>query len=231
MDVKDEEMDKETVPDIGIPKESNCSNTTDPIPIQQSSEHRLLKAQKHARDSLAKCISAVFTIDDVTVCEVSLGAKHLYNLIVSSTQSSDGSDLPSFPLLQKAGVTEYRKKMRMQDKARRTVMKYKKRKQESQTSSKPKGYCLCDEPLSQCLKNTVVRPKKKIIGVPLSEETRAAKLESKNSVKVCKINTSIDIITLKPGLLNYCVQDNDDTLERKLNVSKHFRNLGMLQTP
>ena len=56
-------------------KESNYSNTTDPIPTQQSSEHRLLKAQKHTRDSLAKCISAVFTIDDVTVCEeLSLGA-------------------------------------------------------------------------------------------------------------------------------------------------------------
>ena len=135
MDVKDEEMDEETVLDMGIPKGSNCSNTTDPIPIQQSSEHRLLKAQKHARDSLAKCISAVFTIDDVTVCEeVSLGAEHLYNLIVSSTQSSDGSDLPSFPLLQK----EYRKKMRMQEKARRTVMKYKMHEQESQTSSKHK---------------------------------------------------------------------------------------------
>ena len=65
----------------------------------------------------------------------------------------------------------------------------------------------------------------KEIGVPLSEETRAAKLESKNSVKVCKINTSIDIITLKPGLLNYCVQDNDDTLERKLNISEKLQKL------
>ena len=55
-------------------------------------------------------------------------------------------------------------------------------------------------------------------GIPLSEETRAAKFESKNSVKVCKINTSIDIITLKPGMRNYCVQDNDDTLERNLNI-------------
>ena len=116
MDVKDEEMDEETVPDMGIPEESNYSNMTDPIPIQQSSEHRLLKAQKHARDSLAKCISAVFTIDDVTVCEeVAMGAEHLQNLIVSSTQSNDGLDLPIFPLLQKAGVTEYRKKMRMKD--------------------------------------------------------------------------------------------------------------------
>ena len=124
----------------------------------------MLKAQKHARDSLAKCISAVFTIDDVTVCEeIAIGAEHLYNLIVSSTQSNDGLDLPIFPLLQKPGVTEYRKKMRMQEKARRTVMKYKKRKQKSQISSKPKRYCLCDEPLSQCLKNTVGRPKKKII--------------------------------------------------------------------
>jgi len=109
-----------------------------PIPIQQSSEHRLLKAQKHTMNSLAKCISAVFTIDDVTVCEEpSLGAEHLYNLTVSSTQSSDGSDLPSFPLLQK----EYSKKMRMQEKARRSVMKYKMHKQGSQTCSKPKRYC------------------------------------------------------------------------------------------
>ena len=59
---------KETVPDTGIPEESNHSNTTDPIPIWQSSEHQLLKAQRHARDTLAKCISAVFTIDDVGVC-------------------------------------------------------------------------------------------------------------------------------------------------------------------
>ena len=192
MDVKDEEMDEETVPDMGIPEESNYSNTTDPIPIQQSSEHRLLKVQKHARDSLAKCISAVFTTDDVNVCEeVAMGAEHLYNLIVSSTQSNDGVDLPSFPLLQKAGVTEYRKKMRIQEKARRTVMKYKKRKQKSQTSSKPKRYRLCDEPLSQCVKNTVGRPKKKIIkrrrklvSHLVSEETRAAKLDS---VKVCNL--------------------------------------------
>ena len=126
MDVKDEETHEGTVPDMGIPKESNYSNTTDPIPIQQSSEHRLLKAQKHTRNSLAKCISAVFTIYDVTVCEeLSLGAENLYNLTVSSTQSSDGSDLPSFPLLQK----EYRKKMRMQEKARRSVIKYKMHKQ------------------------------------------------------------------------------------------------------
>ena len=174
MNVKDQEMDEETVPDTGIPEESNHSNTTDPIPIWQSSEHQLLKAQKHARDSLAKCIAAVFTIDDVGVCEeVAMGAEHIYNLIVSSTQSSDGLDLPSFPLLQKAGVTEYRKKMRMQEKARQTVMKYKKCKQESQTSSKPKRYRLCDEPLSQCLKSTVGRPKKchqeaQEIGIPPS---------------------------------------------------------------
>ena len=67
MDVKDEEMDEKTVPDMGIPEESNYSNMTDPIPIQQSSENRLLKTQKHTRDSLAKCISVVFTIDDVSV--------------------------------------------------------------------------------------------------------------------------------------------------------------------
>ena len=96
---------------MGISEESNHSNTTDPIPIQQSSEHQLLKAQKHARDSLAKCITAVFIIDDVGVCEeVAMAAKQIYNLIVSSTQSSDGLDLSSFPLLQKAGVTEYRKR-------------------------------------------------------------------------------------------------------------------------
>ena len=69
----------------------------------------MLKAQKHARDSLAKYISAVFTIYDVGVCEeVAMGAEHIYNLIVLSTLSSGGLDLPSFPLLQKAGVTEYR---------------------------------------------------------------------------------------------------------------------------
>lgn len=31
MNVKDQEMDEETVPDTGIPEESNHSNTTDPI--------------------------------------------------------------------------------------------------------------------------------------------------------------------------------------------------------
>ena len=68
MDVKQKEMDKETVPDMGIPEESTYSNTTDPILIQKSSEHRLLKL-RNARDSPAQCISAVFTlIDDVTVC-------------------------------------------------------------------------------------------------------------------------------------------------------------------
>ena len=86
MNVKDQEMNEETVPDTGI---SDHSNATDPIPIQQSSEHQLLKAQKHARDSLAKCISAVFTIDDVGACEeVAMGAEHIYNLIVLSTLSS-----------------------------------------------------------------------------------------------------------------------------------------------
>ena len=193
INVKDQEMDEETVPDTGIPEESNHSNTTDPIPIWQSSEHQLLKAQKHARDSLAKCISTVLTIDDVSVCEeVAVGFEHIYNLIVSSTQSSDGLDLLSFPLLQKAGVTEYREKMRLKKKARRAVLKYKKHKQESQTSSKPKRYRLCDEPLSQRLKSTVGGPKKKVIkryrklvSHLVSEETRATKLEPRNSVKVC----------------------------------------------
>ena len=59
------------------------------------------------------------------------------------------------------------------------------------------------------MKNTVGRPNKKIIKRQrklvshlVSEEMKAAKLESKNSVKVCKINTSIDIVTLKPGMRN-----------------------------
>lgn len=34
MDVKDKEMDE--VPDMGIPEESNYSNTTDPIPIHHA---------------------------------------------------------------------------------------------------------------------------------------------------------------------------------------------------
>ena len=186
--------DEPTTSDIGMQEESNPPNTTDPIPVPRSSDYQLLKAQKHARDSLAKCISAVFTIEDVTVCEeVAAGAEHLYNLIVSSTQSSDG--LPTFPLLQKAGIAEYREKMKMQEKARRTVMKYRKqslkRTQQSQTSSKTKKYNLCDEPLSQCLKTTVGRPKKKVIkrrkkmvSHLVSDETREAKLKSKSSTKV-----------------------------------------------
>ena len=75
--------------------------------------------------NLAKCISAVFAIDDVTVCkEVVASAERLYNLNVSSTQSSNDNGLPSFPLLQKAGISEYREKIEMKEKARKTVVKY-----------------------------------------------------------------------------------------------------------
>ena len=189
-----QKSDEATTSDTGMQEESNPPNTSDPIPIPQSSDYQLLKAQKHARDSLSKCISAVFTIENVTVCEeVAAGAEHLYNQIVLSTQSSDG--LPTFPLLRKAGVTEYREKMKMREKARRTVMKYRKqtskRLQESQTSNIPKRYRLCDEPLNQGLKTTIGRPKKKVIkrrkkvvSHLVSKETRAAKLKSKSSMKV-----------------------------------------------
>ena len=189
----------------GIQEESNPSNTTDPIPVHQSSQHQLLMSQKHARDSFAKCIAAVFTIDDVSVCEqIATEAEHLYSIIVSSTQSSDG--LPSFPLLQKAGVMEDSEKMKMQEKARRTVMKYRKQisKREKQThiSSEPKRCRLSDEPLSHCLKATVGRPKKrmikrrrKVVSHLVSEETRAAKLKSKNLAKVTHLFLIIHKIT------------------------------------
>ena len=77
MRTESQKKDEVTTPDIGMQEENNPPNTTDPIPIPQSSDYQLLQAQKHARDSLAKCISAVFTIDDVTVCEeVAAGAEH-----------------------------------------------------------------------------------------------------------------------------------------------------------
>ena len=85
-------------------------------------------------------------------------------------------------------------------------MKYRKqsskRTQESQTSSKPKQYRLCNEPLGQCLKTTVGKPKKKVIkrhkkvvSHLVSQETRAAKLKSKNSTKVCVYVSYVCIIT------------------------------------
>ena len=65
-------------------------------------------------DSLAKCISPIFTNDDVTAYKIAASADRLYHiLIVSSMQSSNGNGFPCFPLLQKAEISEYREKRKM----------------------------------------------------------------------------------------------------------------------
>ena len=180
-------MDKETVPDMGIPEESNYSNTTDPILIQKSSEHRLLKL-RHARDSPAQCISAVLIHTDWWCHCVWRSCSGCWtplqlNCFINPVQWWIASHCCKKLELQNTG-----KRWGCKTDCYEASTKSVNRNHKPPVNQSDIDYVMSHSvsPWRMLLEDQRKSSRGTGNWCPLSEETRAAKLESKNSVKVCK---------------------------------------------
>lgn len=83
---------------------------------KQTDSRKLLLAQRQARDALSKCISVVYSVDKLEEIQmVTEKAEELYSSLVNSIQQRKSkNELPSFPLLATAALTNSRAKAKLQ---------------------------------------------------------------------------------------------------------------------
>ena len=123
---------------------------------KQTDSHKLLLAQRQARDALSKCISVVYSVDKLEEIQmVTEKAEELYSSLVNSIQQKKPkNELPSFPLLATAALTNSRAKAKLQS-CRRPVKRTKPPTgQVEKVQQKPKRRKM-DDPLNMTKKLSV----------------------------------------------------------------------------
>ena len=131
-------------------EERDTSNETPDPPAKQTNAHQLLLAQRQARDALSKCISVIFSLENLEAIQSATAmANQLYcQLIQAAHPGKMPEELPSFPLLAKAEVDRCRSSTKYQPRVglRRT------RPNQKRTITAGKGSCSkrikIDDPLS-----------------------------------------------------------------------------------
>ena len=131
-------------------EDMETSNVTRDPPARQTNAHQLLLAQRQARDALSKCISVIFSLENLEAIQSATAmANQLYcQLIEAAHPGKTPEELPLFPLLAKAEVDRCCSSAKYQPRVglRHSQLKRKR------TTSAGKGSCSkrikIDDPLS-----------------------------------------------------------------------------------